>query len=150
MKLFERKKAKQHTIIVGCGRLGANLANELSNQGENVTILDGNKASFRRLAPNFGGLSIVADGSDLHRLCEAGIESASAVIAVTNHDNTNIMVAQIARDLFGVERVIARLYDPECETVYRRLGIHTICPSVLSAKEIDKLLCDCSAKGETA
>lgn len=140
MKLFETKKASGYTIIVGCGRLGANLANALSNEGDNVLIIDGNKNAFRRLAPNFGGLSVVADGTDLDKLREAKIENASAVIAVTNHDNTNIMVAQIARDLFGVERVIARLYDPECETVYRQLGISTICPSVLSAKEIDKFL----------
>lgn len=140
MKLFNRKKSDSYTIIVGCGRLGANLANTLSNDGDNVLIIDQNKNSFRRLASNFGGLSIVADGSDLDKLREARIENASAVIAVTNHDNTNIMVAQIARDMFGVERVIARLYDPECEIVYRQLGISTICPSTLSANEIDKLL----------
>lgn len=140
MKLFEQKKANNYTIIIGCGRLGANLANALSNEGDNVMIIDKNKNSFRRLAPNFGGLSVVADGCDLDKLREASIEKASAVIAVTNHDNTNIMIAQIARDLFGVKRVIARLYDPECETVYSRLGINTICPSALSAKEIDKLL----------
>lgn len=140
MKLFNRKKSDSYTIIVGCGRLGANLANTLSNDGDNVLIIDQNKNSFRRLASNFGGLSIVADGSDLDKLREAKIENASAVIAVTNHDNTNIMVAQIARDMFGVERVIARLYDPECEIVYRQLGISTICPSTLSANEIDKLL----------
>lgn len=140
MGLFEAKKPINYTIIVGCGRLGANLANELSNQGDNVLIMDEDKNAFRRLAPNFGGLSLVADGTDLDKLCEAKIEHASAVIAVTNHDNTNIMVAQIARDLFSVDRVIARLYDPECETVYRELGINTICPAILSANEIDKLL----------
>lgn len=140
MKLFETKKESGYTIIVGCGRLGANLANELSNEGDNVLIMDADKNSFRRLASNFGGLSVVADGTDIDKLREAKIENASAVVAVTNHDNTNIMVAQIARDMFRVDRVIARLYDPECETVYSRLGINTICPSVLSAKEIDKLL----------
>lgn len=83
---------------------------------------------------------MVANGTDLHKLKEAKIEEASAVIAVTNDDNTNITVAQIARELFKVEKVIARLYDPECEVVYKQLGISTICPAVLSAKEIDKLL----------
>lgn len=150
MKLFESKKPKQYTIIVGCGRLGANLASELSGEGNNVLIIDENKASFRRLAQNFGGLSVVADGCDLDVLREARIEQASAVIAVTNHDNVNIMVAQISRDMFGVERVIARLYDPACETVYRQLGISTICPSVLSAKEIDKLLETTLLKEESA
>lgn len=150
MKLFGIKKTSPYTIIVGCGRLGASLANELSNEGDNVLIMDGSKDAFRRLAPNFGGLSVVADGTDLDKLREARIENASAVIAVTNHDNTNIMIAQIARDLFGVERVIARLYDPASESVYKRLVINTICPSVLSAKEIDKMLDGAALKEETA
>lgn len=140
MKLFERKKKKEYTIIIGCGRLGANLANTLSNEGEDVLIMDENSHSFRRLAPNFGGLAIVANGTDFNKLKEAQIENASAVVAVTNDDNTNITVAQIARELFGVERVVARLYDPECEGIYKQLGISTICPSVLSAKEINNLL----------
>lgn len=146
MKLFASKKTKPYTIIIGCGRLGASLANALSNAEDNVLIMDESKDAFRRLAPNFGGLSVVADGTDLDKLREARIENASAVIAVTNDDNTNIMVAQIARELFGVERVIARLYDPDCETVYKKLGISTICPSALSAKEIDKLLDGVSVK----
>lgn len=140
MKIFEKNNNDTYTIIIGCGRLGANLANTLSNEGENALIMDENKESFRRLASNFGGLSIVGNGTDFDMLKEARIQDASAVIAVTNDDNTNIMIAQIARDVFNVERVIARLYDPECETVYQELGIDTICPSVLSAKEIDKLL----------
>lgn len=140
MKTIEAKKQGTYTVIIGCGRLGANLANTLSNAGENVLIMDENKNSFRRLASNFGGLSVVGNGTDLDMLREAHIRQASAVIAVTNDDNTNIMIAQIARDIFKVECVIARLYDPECETVYQEFGIDTICPSVLSAKEIDKLL----------
>ena len=140
MKFFETKKQDAYTVIIGCGRLGANLANTLSNEGENVLIMDSNNSSFRRLASNFGGLTVVGDGTDFNKLREAKVGSASAVIAVTNDDNTNIMVAQIARDIFKVKRVVARLYDPECETVYQEFGIDTICPSLLSAKEIDKLL----------
>lgn len=138
--MLEKKKSKDYTIIVGCGRLGANIANEISNEGSDVLIIDQNSESFRRLASNFGGLSVVADGTDLDKLREVKIERASTVIAVTNDDNTNIMVAQMARELFGVKRVIARLYDSECESVYQKLGINTICPSALSAKEIEKLL----------
>lgn len=148
MKFIEKKRNDTYTIIIGCGRLGANLANTLSNEGENVLIMDENKASFRRLASSFGGLSLVGNGTDFWMLREAQIQNASAVIAVTNDDNTNIMVAQIARDVFQVERVIARLYDPACESVYQELGIDTICPSVLSAKEIDKLLSDTDGKKE--
>lgn len=142
MKLFETTKPNFYTIIIGCGRLEANLANTLSNEGENVLIMDKSRNSFRRLSSSFGGLSIVGNGTDFNMLKEAQIYQASAVIAVTNDDNTNIMIAQIARDVFHVERVIARLYDPECETVYQEFGIDTICPSTLSAKEIDKLLGD--------
>ena len=140
MKFFDMKKKDDYTIIIGCGRLGANLANTLSNEGENVLIMDETKDSFRRLASNYGGLSVVGSGTEFNKLKEAEIERASAVIAVTNDDNTNIMVAQIAREVFNVRKVIARLHDPECEIVYQELGIDTICPAVLSAKEIDKLL----------
>ena len=140
MKLFEHKKEDDYIIIIGCGRLGANLANTLSNNNGNVLIMDTTKYAFRRLSADFGGLSVVGDGVDLEALKDAQIEKAYAVIAVTNDDNTNIMVAQLARDMFGVKRVIARLYDPERETVYQDLGIDTICPAILSAKEIDKLL----------
>ena len=102
--------------------------------------MDADKNAFRRLSSNFGGLSIVADGTDFDALKKADIQKATAVVAVTNNDNTNIMVAQIARHLFGVKQVIARLYDSERESVYKELGIDTICPAVLSAKEIDKFL----------
>lgn len=142
MKLFEPKKSNAYTVIIGCGRLGAILANTLSNEGENVMIIDENSNSFRRLSSNFGGLSLEGNGTDLDMLKDANIHRASAVIAVTNDDNTNIMIAQIARDIFGVERVVARLYDPECETVYKAFGIDTICPSTLSAMHIDRLLED--------
>lgn len=150
MKFFETKKNDTYTVIIGCGRLGANLANTLSNESKNVLIMDEDGRSFRRLASNFGGLSVVGNGTDFDKLREAQIQSASAVIAVTNDDNTNIMIAQIAREVFGVERVIARLYDPECETVYQEFGIDTICPSTLSAMQIDKLLGEFQTKEELA
>ena len=148
MKLFGDKKAggKQaddYIIIIGCGRLGANLANTLSNNNGNVLIMDSTKDAFRRLSSDFGGLAVVGDAVDLDALKSAQIEKADAVIAVTNDDNTNIMVAQLARDMFHVKRVIARMYDPERESVYQELGIDTICPAILSAKEVDKLLKNC-------
>ena len=145
MNFFSPKKT-DYTIIVGCGRLGANLANALSDEGGNVLIIDQDRDSFRRLSSNYGGLSVVANGTDLDALQDAEIQNASVVIAVTNHDNTNIMVAQMARDLFHVKDVIARLSDPERESVYQEFGIKTICPALLSAKEIDKLLTDRASK----
>ncbi len=137
------EKAKEFIIIVGCGRLGANLASTLSDEDGNVLIMDTTKASFRRLASNFGGLSMVGNGTDLADLKRAQIEKADAIIAVTNDDNTNIMIVQLAREMFHVSRAIARLYDPERESVYQDLGIDTICPAILSAKEVDKLLENC-------
>lgn len=145
MKFFERRELEPYTVIIGCGRLGANLANTLSNEGKNVLIIDENQYSFRRLSSNFGGLSVVGNGTDLDVLKEAKLQEASVVIAVTNDDNTNIMIAQIARELFKAERVIARLYDLEREAVYKEFGINTICPAMLSIKEIDKLIAGISA-----
>lgn len=132
-----------YIVIVGCGRLGANLANTLSDNDGNVLIMDTNKDAFRRLSSDFGGLSLVGNGTDLDDLQNAEIRKASAIIAVTNDDNTNIMIVQLAREMFHVSRAIARLYDPERESVYQDLGIDTICPAILSAKEVDKLLEQC-------
>ncbi|NLI22803.1 MAG: TrkA family potassium uptake protein [Clostridiales bacterium] len=129
-----------YTIIVGCGRLGANLANALSDAQENVLIIDKNKDAFRKLSPSYGGLATAADATDLDALQEAGMVKAGTVVVVTNNDNVNVMVAQLAREVFKVREVIARLYDPERECVYREFDIKTICPAVLSMKEIEKIL----------
>jgi trk system potassium uptake protein TrkA len=139
-RLTSKQEYENYTIIIGCGRLGANIANTLSDGDGNVLIIDKNKDAFRKLSPSFGGLSIIGDATDIDVMLEAQMDNASAVIAVTNNDNANIMVAQIAREMFNIKRVIARLYDPEREYVYHEFGIDTICPAVLSAKEIDKIL----------
>lgn len=140
MERFKTKKHREYTVIVGCGRLGANLANTLSGTGASVLVIDSDEAAFRKLSPYFGGISLVGDATEIVVLSEAEIKDATAVVTVTNNDNTNILVAQLAKEVFGVEHVIARLYDPERECVYHEFGIDTICPAVLSAQEIDKLL----------
>ena len=140
MKLFAKKKNGSYTIIAGCGRLGANLANILSDSGGNIIIIDKNPDAFRKLSPSFGGIVLTGDATEMTVLSNAEIEKATAVISVTNNDNTNIMVAQLAKEMFSIRRVIARLFDPECECVYQEFGIDTICPAVLSTLEIDKLL----------
>lgn len=140
MRVLERVNNEEYTIIIGCGRLGSNIANTLSNEGENVLIIDDNQDSFKRLASNFGGLTVVGDGTDLDILKEAKISKATTVIVVTNDDNVNLMIAQMSRDIFKVEKVIARLYDLERESIYQELGVNTICPSMLSANEIKSLL----------
>lgn len=134
------KNKKNYTIIVGCGRLGSNLADALSTQGENVLVIDENKDNFKRLSSNFGGLTLRGDGTDVNKLIEAKIAAATTVISVTNDDNTNIMIAQMAKEIFNVKQIIARIYDPQCESIYNSLGISTICPSTLSSNEIAKLI----------
>ena len=145
MKLFEKHQEKQHknkdyTIIVGCGRLGASLASRFSENGGNVLVIDEDKNSFRKLSPNYGGMVIQGDATEISVLKRAEIKNATSVIAVTNHDNTNVMVAQLAKELFHIDNVIARLYDPDRECVYRELQIDTICPVVLSTRKVDQLL----------
>ncbi len=129
-----------HIIVVGCGRLGANLANTMYDDGKSVVVIDKDKNSFRKLSASFGGLTVVGDAMEFSVLKDAEINKAGAVISVTNNDNTNIMVAQIAKEMYQINEVVARLYDPERECVYQEFGISTICPAVLSRKEIDKLL----------
>jgi trk system potassium uptake protein TrkA len=131
---------EKYTIIVGCGRLGANLANTLSDSGESITIIDKDEDSFRKLAQSYAGMTQVGDGTDTAELIEANIKDATAVVAVTNNDNINIFVAQLAKEYFHVPDVIARLYDPDKELVYKEFGIDTISPALLSAKEIDRIL----------
>ena len=133
-----------YIIIVGCGRLGANLANTLSNNGENVIIIDRDQDAFRKLSPSFGGITVIGDATEITVLDQAEIERAKAIVALTNNDNTNIMVAQLAKELFNIGEVIARIYDPERECVYLDFDIETICPAVLSMKEIDKMLSNTS------
>ena len=140
MKMYSNKKNDGYTIIVGCGRLGANLANTLSDGGGEIVVIDKNPDSFRKLSSSFGGIALTGDATEMAVLANAEIEKATAVITVTNNDNTNIMVAQLAKEMFSIGQVIARLYDPERECVYKEFDVETICPAVLSTKEIDKLL----------
>lgn len=140
MKLFGRKEKMDYIVIIGCGRLGASLANTLSDEGQDVLIIDSNKDSFRKLSLSYGGLTLIGDATDIDVLREAQLEKATAVVVVTNDDNTNIMISQMAKELFKKELVIARLYDPERDYVYREFGIDTISPAILSANAIRKLL----------
>ena len=141
MKRFGIEKDKDaYTIIVGCGSLGANLANTLSDCGSNVTIIDKISDAFNKLSPSYGGIVITGDATDLLILENADIKKASAIVCVTNNDNTNIMVALLAKEMYGVKQVITRLYNTERECVYHENGIVTICPAVLTENEINKLL----------
>lgn len=140
MSFFKDRKTKENTVIIGCGKLGASLATSLSENGGSVVVIDKSEDSFRKLGSSFTGLIFVGDGTDLEMLQQVQIEEADVVLVVTDNDNTNVMISQIARQIFHVPHVIARLYDSERECVYRQLNIEIICPNALSVKEIDKVL----------
>jgi trk system potassium uptake protein len=115
-----------HVVVVGCGRVGSGLASILEDGGHTVAVIDKAQKAFRRLPEGFGGRKVVGVGFDRDRLREAGIEEASALAAVTSGDNSNIMVARTAREVFGLEHVVARIYDPRRAAIYEKLGIPTI------------------------
>lgn len=129
-----------YIVILGCGRTGAFLAKRLVAEGHRVAIIDRNTSSFKRLGRDFPGETVAGTGIDEDVLRRAGIENAQAFIAVTNGDNTNVMAAQVVREVFGVPRVICRIYDPLREEIYRSLGLDTICPTVLGAERITQML----------
>lgn len=148
MDFFKAARGRDsgYTVVIGCGRLGASLANAISDKEASVMMVDRDEHAFRKLGSAYGGLTMTGDATDIAVLRSAEIERADTVVSVTNDDNTNIMVAQIARNVYHIPNVICRLYDPEREIVYKEFGIDTICPTVLSTREIDRLLD--RAKGE--
>jgi trk system potassium uptake protein TrkA len=115
-----------HVVIVGCGRVGSSLARQLLSDGHSVAVIDKRAASFERFLADWDGQKIVGYGFDRDVLMEAGIERADALAAVTSGDNSNIMVARIAKETYQVGRVVARIYDPRRAGVYERLGIPTV------------------------
>jgi trk system potassium uptake protein TrkA len=128
-------------VIMGCGRVGAQLAALLDIEGHEVTVLDVNSGSFRRLIPTFKGTALLGDGTDEDSLRKAGIEEADAFIAVTQGDNRNVMAAQIAKHIFNVPKVLCRIYDPLREELYQTLGLDAISPTTVFAQLLkEKLL----------
>jgi trk system potassium uptake protein TrkA len=127
-------------VIMGCGRVGAQLAGMLDNEGNMVTVIDTNNLSFRRLPPKFGGISLLGNGTDMDTLKKAGIEKADAFVAVTEGDNRNVMAAQIAKHIFEVPRVICRIYDPLRKDVYEIVGIEAISPTTVFAQILKEKL----------
>ena len=115
-----------HVVVVGCGRVGSALARSLTEGGHTVAIIDKRPEAFARLPPGFTGKTIGGIGFDRDRLIEAGIEGAAALASVTNGDNSNILIARVARETFGIENVVARIYDPRRAAIYQRLGIATV------------------------
>lgn len=121
---------------MGCGRVGTLIAQRLEEAGHTVAIIDQNREAFRRLGPNFQGITFTGVGFDRDILIQAGIERADAFAAVSNGDNSNILAARVARENFGVANVVARIYDPGRAEIYQRLGIPTVATVIWTADQI--------------
>ena len=121
-------------VIMGCGRVGAQLAALLDSEGHKVTVLDTNDYSFRRLLSTFNGTALLGNGTDADVLKRAGIEEADAFVAVTQGDNRNVMAAQIAKHIFNVPKVICRIYDPLRRELYSTLGLEAFSPTTIFAQ----------------
>ena len=127
-------------VIMGCGRVGAQLATLLDGEGHQVTIMDVDSRSFGRLAPSFKGTALLGNGTDGDSLRKAGIEEADAFVALTQGDNRNVMAAQIAKHIFNVPKVVCRIYDPLREGLYQTLGLEAICPTTVFAQLLKEKL----------
>lgn len=130
-----------YIIIVGCGRVGAELAKLLSHEGHNVVVIDKNRDSFDRLGGAFNGVMTAGNGFDLELLKQVGVEKADAFCAVTNGDNTNLICAQVAKKIFKVPKVFARVYDPQRAHIYTALGLDIISGTMLFSSMLrDKII----------
>jgi trk system potassium uptake protein TrkA len=125
-----------HVVIMGCGRVGSTIAHSLETAGHSVAVVDQSAEAFRRLGPDFAGRTVTGVGFDRDTLVEAGIEEADAFAAVSSGDNSNIISARVARETFGVDNVVARIYDPRRAEVYTRLGIPTVATVRWTADEM--------------
>ena len=136
-------------VILGCGRVGARLANSLDSEGHQVGIIDRSSEAFsQRLSPEFSGTVVVGIGIDEDVMRRAGIVGADVFAAVTNSDNTNIMASQMAKVIFAVPKVICRIYDPIRYETYRTLGLQTVSPTTLGANRVRELLESHQAKAK--
>jgi trk system potassium uptake protein len=125
-------KDKQYIIIIGCGRLGSTMANHLSTQGHSIVMIDLNSSAFHRLNTEFSGFKMEGDATEFTVLKQAKIDKADVLMALTDDDNINIMVAQIAKEFFKTNKVIARVVDPLKQTIFNDLGLETLSPTMLT------------------
>lgn len=130
-----------NAVVMGCGRVGARVASMLDLSGHNVTVVDLQSSSFRKLPGDFRGETVLGTGIDEDVLRIANIEQADVFIALSENDNRNIMSAQVARTIFKVPKVILRIYDPVREDTFRRMGYSTVCPTTtVSALVLDQVI----------
>ena len=127
-------------VIMGCGRVGAALASELSREGNDVTVLDTDPAAFRFLSDDFNGVKVVGNGIDIDVLRKIHLEKADAFVSATRGDNRNVMAAQIAKHIYGVPVVASRVFDPLREEMYRNMGLRTINPTRVQANRLKRVI----------
>jgi trk system potassium uptake protein len=135
-----------HVVIMGCGRVGSTLARSLEDRNHTVSVIDSNPDAFRRLGPSFEGTKVTGIGFDQDVLERAGVEKADAFAAVSSGDNSNIIAARVARETFGIQQVVARIYDPGRAEVYQRLGITTVATVKWTADQILRRLLPAGAE----
>jgi trk system potassium uptake protein TrkA len=129
-----------YVVIMGCGRVGSALSAGLERLGHEVAVIDRDRQAFRRLSPDFRGMQVVGEGYHRDVLIEAGVERAHAFAAVSSGDNSNIIAARVARETFGIEHVVARIYDAKRAAVYERLGIPTVATVPWSTDRLMRML----------
>jgi trk system potassium uptake protein len=129
-----------HVVIMGCGRVGSALARSLEQRDHSVAVIDQDAGAFRRLTPEFQGRTVTGVGFDRDTLVEAGIEQAHAFAAVSSGDNSNIIAARVARETFGIDNVVARIYDARRAAVYQKLGIPTVATVRWTADQVIRRL----------
>lgn len=145
MMEFYKRDMNHRIVIIGCGRLGASLADYLYEQGKEVIVVDAEDTSFRKLSSSYGGLTLVGDATQLETFEKLEPDEDTVLIVVTDSDNANIMISQVAREMYHIKTIICRLYDPQRECVYDEFHIDTICPTYLSVHRIEDIL---KEKGE--
>lgn len=124
-------------VVAGCSRLGAGIAGKLSEDMKDVIVVDNDKKAFRKLPYSYGGITVTGSITDIDKMSDSNIVNASVFIAVTNSDSINICASQIAKEMFGIPKVISRIYDEDKVDLLKNMGIETICPSRLSREEIN-------------
>jgi trk system potassium uptake protein TrkA len=129
-----------YVIIAGCRRVGASLAMELAQENHDVVVIDSDPVRLSTLGTGFNGVTIVGMPIDEDVLRNAGVEQADALVAVTDDDNMNIMVSQVAREIFSVPTVVTRLYSPQQEAIMSTMGLTTVCPTTLAVRQIKRCL----------
>lgn len=127
-------------IVVGCGKVGSRFAQMMSQEGHDIVVVDNNRDNFNMLGLNFRGLTVLGVPIDEDVLKQAGIESADGLAAVTPDDNVNMMACQIAKEIFKVPRIFARIQDPVREEVFYQFGVHTVCPTNMAVQEFRALM----------